>query len=481
MQARRSWRKQQEFLPVRHMQILMWLCHSVQFNTCPSANLILATYFHKCCRKYHTISPLLNHPGCLVHGKGEGSKWLRGEIERMLPGGPLPGDLEKLKETWRSPKFIILAHILEKADELGEKTLIYSKCLTTLALIGKLLESSDWKRQIGSLTGRIGGWKKGKDYLRIDGSTESGKRGALVDTFNNTDSVRVFLIASVAGGIGINLVSPELNSIAVCFCDIFSFYQLSFYRLRHHEWWSWTITSTHRFPSSVHLVHIVMANLSLCTAIALLLKAPWRPKYTKGPRTKLELHQELSTERPFLTTSLAKSLMISIMLIVWWHAPIAERSASCPKVSVDMYPCMFGFFNFLEYESYLHFIFQKMISLIMIPATTKMKNGRFALYWAQPVTVQKNLTLSIRAQHQSPRARILSCNICSRLSTRGPKRLHLCLAQLLFRAQKAASSSKMPTADLATRNWKMMKSFAFPSSAPVSSNLTVHPSLKPPT
>ena len=161
--------------------------------------------FLQLCRKYHTISPMLNHPGCLMLAKGDGSKWLRDASK--------PQDLEKLQETWRSPKFIILAHILAKANELREKTLVYSKCLKTLNLMCKFLESRDWRRQIGSLTGKLGGWKKNEDYLRIDGSTESGKRGALVDTFNKNDSVRVFLISSIAGGIGINLVSPDRRHI----------------------------------------------------------------------------------------------------------------------------------------------------------------------------------------------------------------------------------------------------------------------------
>lgn len=55
----------------------------------------------------------------------------------------------------------------------------------------------------------LGKWKKNTDYLRIDGSTESGKRGHRVDTFNGNKNIRVFLISSVAGGVGINLVSSD--------------------------------------------------------------------------------------------------------------------------------------------------------------------------------------------------------------------------------------------------------------------------------
>mmetsp|Transcript_37604 Transcript_37604/g.78030 ORF Transcript_37604/g.78030 Transcript_37604/m.78030 type:complete len:373 (+) Transcript_37604:1535-2653(+) len=122
--------------------------------------------------------------------------------------------LEKLHEARNSPKIIILAHILGMAFQRGEKVLVYSKCLITLGLITKFLESKDWKKEIGSLAAkfphdRLGGLRKGKDFVRIDGSIESGKRGVLVEQFNSTDSIMVFLISAEAGGIGINLTSAS--------------------------------------------------------------------------------------------------------------------------------------------------------------------------------------------------------------------------------------------------------------------------------
>ena len=151
-------------------------------------------------RKYQTISPILNHPGVIncLHYK----TWL---------GKTFLTDSEKFSETWRSPKFIILAHIIAKAIELGEKTLVYSKCLKTLGMIESFLAARDWKKQVGSLKDafpnlQLGNWTKNKQFLRIDGSTDCGKRGYLVNSFNNMKNIHVFLISSVAGGIGINLV-----------------------------------------------------------------------------------------------------------------------------------------------------------------------------------------------------------------------------------------------------------------------------------
>lgn len=144
---------------------------------------------------------MLNHPGCLDSLPKDDSftKVLRQH------------KLDNLDVTWQSPKFIILAHVLAMTFELGEKALVYSKCLRTLNKVEDFLQSKRWGKRVGSLREFFqskGGLKKNRDYLRIDGSTESGKRGALVDRFNNDDKVRVFLISSIAGGLGINLVRP---------------------------------------------------------------------------------------------------------------------------------------------------------------------------------------------------------------------------------------------------------------------------------
>ena len=102
------------------------------------------------------------------------------------------------------------------ADELKEQVIVFSKCLKTLDLVERLLQVQDWQKEVGSLDyyhGK-GGWKRGKDYLRIDGSVESGKRGTIIDSFNKDKAgVRAILISSLAGGIGINLVSFSRGNV----------------------------------------------------------------------------------------------------------------------------------------------------------------------------------------------------------------------------------------------------------------------------
>ena len=130
-------------------------------------------------------------------------------------------DYEKLEDAKSSPKLIILAHIIALVLRNRDKMLIYSKDLKTLDILELFLEEPDWKSHIESLSGtfkddKLGGWKKGKDYIRIDGTVDSDRRGELVERFKKEESIKAFLISSLAGGIGINLVS----STFVGFYDI---------------------------------------------------------------------------------------------------------------------------------------------------------------------------------------------------------------------------------------------------------------------
>lgn len=53
-------------------------------------------------------------------------------------------------------------------------------------------------------------------WIRLDGQTAVGERQALIDEFNNDPSVKVFLLSTRAGGLGINLTSAD----TVIFYDV---------------------------------------------------------------------------------------------------------------------------------------------------------------------------------------------------------------------------------------------------------------------
>ena len=50
---------------------------------------------------------------------------------------------------------------------------------------------------------------KGLTYRRLDGSTDRADRQKMVDEFNFTPSISLFLISTLAGGVGLNLQSAN--------------------------------------------------------------------------------------------------------------------------------------------------------------------------------------------------------------------------------------------------------------------------------
>ena len=134
-------------------------------------------------------------------------------------------------------KLVLLLEILAQADTIGEKVVVFSQCLKTLDYIEKVLNTPHWEAMVPSLCllcqGRQWGpWRKNFEYLRIDGGVSATERGELVTSFNdqndngcpnsltgglggfgdlngNVENSKVFLISTLAGGIGINLVAAN--------------------------------------------------------------------------------------------------------------------------------------------------------------------------------------------------------------------------------------------------------------------------------
>merc|ERR1719454_229883 len=99
---------------------------------------------------------------------------------------------------------------------IGDKVLVFSQSILSLDLIEEFLgkvndaHESD-KGKDSALGGYLDTWVPGKDYFRMDGSTPIEKRRQWCDEFNNkkhTD-MRLFLISTKAGGLGINLVAAN--------------------------------------------------------------------------------------------------------------------------------------------------------------------------------------------------------------------------------------------------------------------------------
>ncbi|EED89286.1 hypothetical protein THAPSDRAFT_263996, partial [Thalassiosira pseudonana CCMP1335] len=208
--------------------------------------------------QYHALRPVSNHPACLFSSDGKdgsrpnspkggdvtsqskdksdnadkpnvapekyawvcdkspdedtdsGEKWYKSFVDRAEKS-----EMD-IKAIENGGKIIVLLQIIAHCDSIGDKVVVFSQCLKTLSYVEEILQSPNWggfQPFLPDYNGkqRLGGWEKGKEYLRIDGSVDARERGDLVDTFN-TEAIahsKVFLLSTQAGGLGINLVAAN--------------------------------------------------------------------------------------------------------------------------------------------------------------------------------------------------------------------------------------------------------------------------------
>ncbi|KAK1581796.1 hypothetical protein Q3G72_009099 [Acer saccharum] len=109
------------------------------------------------------------------------------------------------KELDYSGKMVLLVEILTMCSDMGDKALVFSQSIPTLDLIEFYLSRLPRPGKKGKF------WKKGKDWYRLDGRTESSERQKLVERFNEPLNKRVkcTLISTRAGSLGINLYAAN--------------------------------------------------------------------------------------------------------------------------------------------------------------------------------------------------------------------------------------------------------------------------------
>ncbi|CAF3805428.1 unnamed protein product [Rotaria sp. Silwood1] len=103
-----------------------------------------------------------------------------------------------------SGKFELFRAILNECETIGDKLLVFTRSLLALDYIEQWLER--WSSRASSPK-----WIKGTDYFRMDGKVSIKQRAADIKTFNEVENTRarLFLISTMAGGIGINLYSAN--------------------------------------------------------------------------------------------------------------------------------------------------------------------------------------------------------------------------------------------------------------------------------
>lgn len=118
-------------------------------------------------------------------------------------------------------KFLLLKYLLERCTEIGDKVIVFARSLLTLNYIEKLLQhwheqnAEEYREYLSSMNDTTIQqpiqWQRDADYFRMDGQTEVTARKRYTKIFNNLSNTRarLFLISTLAGGIGINLVGSN--------------------------------------------------------------------------------------------------------------------------------------------------------------------------------------------------------------------------------------------------------------------------------
>lgn len=102
-----------------------------------------------------------------------------------------------------SPKMEIFFCILEESIKLGDRLLVFSQSLLTLNLLERFLQRSKIPDSENN------NWVKNVSYFRLDGSTAALEREKLINEFNSNARVKLFLVSTRAGSLGINLVGAN--------------------------------------------------------------------------------------------------------------------------------------------------------------------------------------------------------------------------------------------------------------------------------
>ena len=130
-----------------------------------------------------------------------GPSWYRGLVDPAVDG-----DLPEL-----SHKTELLFAILDAADALGDKVVVFSQSLLVLDLLERFLSKKANPFLAEDENEENLGWHKDADYFRIDGAVDCDDRAELIKDFNNIENrrARLMLVSTRAGGLGVNLVGAN--------------------------------------------------------------------------------------------------------------------------------------------------------------------------------------------------------------------------------------------------------------------------------
>ena len=115
-----------------------------------------------------------------------------GEDAHLLGGADHPDmDFARLGDATNCGKLLALEKLLSLWHRQRDKVLLFSTSARLLTVLEKFLT------------------QRGYVYARLDGSTAGKERQKLVDDFNASESLFVFLLSTGAGGVGLNITSAN--------------------------------------------------------------------------------------------------------------------------------------------------------------------------------------------------------------------------------------------------------------------------------
>lgn len=128
----------------------------------------------------------------------------------------------------RSGKMKVIIQVLKVWKEQGHRVLLFAQTQQMLDIIENFLIAVDYS------------------YRRMDGATPVKHRMTLIDEFNNSDDVFIFILTTKVGGLGTNLTGadrviifdPDWNpstDIQVCFLIVLLQFPHMFFGYIHHS------------------------------------------------------------------------------------------------------------------------------------------------------------------------------------------------------------------------------------------------------
>lgn len=91
----------------------------------------------------------------------------------------------------RSGKMIVIEALLKLWKKQGHRVLLFSQSRQMLNILERFVRDRDYQ------------------YMKLDGTTTIGSRQSMIDKFNNSQDVFVFLLTTKVGGLGINLTGAS--------------------------------------------------------------------------------------------------------------------------------------------------------------------------------------------------------------------------------------------------------------------------------